>query len=83
MLEATAAGIPVVAFNAPGGIAELIVNYENGILVDGNDEQAFADAIQKALDFKFDKSKIQESALKRFNVDVIMGEWDRLFESLK
>ena len=83
MLEATAAGIPVVAFNAPGGIAELIVNYENGILVEGNDEQAFAEAIQKALDFKFDKSKIQESALKRFNVDVIMGEWDRLFESLK
>ena len=82
MLEAIAAGIPVVAFNAPGGIAELVVNYENGILVEGNDENEFAEAIQKALDFEFDKKKIQEFALKRFNVDAIMGEWDKLFESL-
>ncbi len=83
MLEATAAGIPVVAFNAPGGIAEQIVNFENGILVEGNDEKAFAEAIQQALNFDFDKKKIRETALKRFNVDVIMKEWDKLFESLK
>ena len=82
MLEAIAAGIPVVAFNAPGGIAELVVNYENGLLVEGSDGKAFAEAIQKALDFKFDKKKIQEFALKRFNVDAIMGEWDKLFQSL-
>ncbi|MEP7163339.1 MAG: glycosyltransferase [Ferruginibacter sp.] len=83
MLEAIAGGIPVVAFNAPGGIAELVVNYENGILVEGNDEQEFADAIQKALDFDFDKKQIRESALKRFDVKTIMKEWDELFESLK
>lgn len=83
MLESTAAGIPVVAFNAPGGIAEQIVNYENGILVEGNDEKEFAKAIQQALDFDFNKKKIQETALKRFNVNAIMGEWDKLFESLK
>ena len=34
MLEALAGGIPVVAFNAPGGIKELLVNNENGILVE-------------------------------------------------
>ena len=83
MLEAIAAGIPVVAFNAPGGIAELVVNYENGIMVEGNDEQAFAEAIQKALDHKFDKKKMTESVLKRFNIDNIMEQWYELFESLK
>ena len=83
MLEAISAGIPVVAFNAPGGIAELVVNYENGILVEGNDEKVFAEAIQKALDFEFDKKTIQEFALSRFSVDAIMNEWDKLFESLK
>ncbi len=82
MLEATAAGIPVVAFNAPGGITEQIVNYENGILVEGNDELVFAEAIQKALDFNFDNNKIQEIALKRFNIDAIMKKWYELFESL-
>ena len=82
MLEATSAGIPVVAFNAPGGIAEQILNYENGILVEGNDELEFAHAIQKAIDFPFDKEKIREFALKRFNMEIIMGQWYKLFESL-
>lgn len=83
MLEATAAGIPVVAFNAPGGISEQIVNYENGILVESNDEQEFANAIQKALDFKFDNNQIREYSLKRFNMEIIMGQWYKLFDSLK
>jgi glycosyltransferase involved in cell wall biosynthesis len=83
MLEAIAAGIPVVAFNAPGGIAEMVINYENGFLVEGNDEADFAAAIQKALDFDFDKKKIQEFALKRFNIDSIMEQWYKLFNSLK
>lgn len=83
MLEATAIGIPVVAFNAPGGIAEQIVNFENGILVEGNDEKAFAEAIQQALNFDFNKNKIQEDALKRFSINCIMKNWYDLFESLK
>ena len=83
MLEAISAGIPVVAFDAPGGITELVVNNENGILVKGNDEKAFAEAIQEALKSKFDKKKIQEFAVKRFNVDIIMKKWYELFESLK
>lgn len=82
MLEAIAAGIPCVAFNAPGGISELLVNNENGILVNGDDENVFAEAIQKALSYPFDKKKIRESALQRFNVNNVMEQWYRVFESL-
>jgi len=83
MLEAIAASIPVVAFNAPGGIAELIVNGRDGILVEGNDEKEFSLAIKKAIEIKFDKKQIMESAIKRFNVEAIMGQWYQLFESVK
>jgi len=82
MLEAIALGIPVVAFNAPGGIAELVDN-NNGILVEGNDEDEFARAIENAVNKEFDKKQIQEAAVKRFNIDVIMNQWYDLFDSLK
>ena len=83
MLEAIAAGIPTIAFNAPGGIAELLVNNQNGILVEGNDESEFAAAIEKALNHPFDKKKIQESTLQRFNINAIMQQWYNIFDSLK
>ncbi len=81
MLEASALGIPVVAFNAPGGIAELIVNEENGILVDSDSEQEFAKAIQRALSHGFNNKRIQESTLKRFNIEAVMTQWYELFRS--
>lgn len=80
MLEALTAGIPVVAFDAPGGIAELLENYENGILVKDNDEQKFADAIVEALNMNFNREKIREKILDKFNIENIMKQWYDLFE---
>lgn len=83
MLEALAAGIPAVAFNSPGGIAELLVNNQNGILVDGNDEHDFAQAIEKALNHPFDKEEIRRSTLQKFSVNTMMDKWYTVFETLK
>lgn len=75
MLEAIAAGIPVVAFDAPGGIGELLKPGENGISVNNNDEHAYAEAIEQALNHRFNRQQIQENILQRFNIDTIMHEW--------
>lgn len=83
MLEALAAGIPAVAFNSPGGIAELLVNEKNGILVEGNDEIEFTAAIEKALSFPFDKKAIRESTLQKFSVNIMMEKWYDVFETLE
>jgi len=80
MLEAVAAGIPVVAFNAPGGIAELLVNNENGFLVPDDDVTAFAAAIEKALDHSFDKEKIKQITAQRFNINAVMQKWYKVFD---
>jgi glycosyltransferase involved in cell wall biosynthesis len=69
LLEATAHGIPVVAFNAPGGIAEIITENENGLLAEDNDIIAFAAAIKKALAGNFDRHRIIETTKKRFSVN--------------
>jgi glycosyltransferase involved in cell wall biosynthesis len=49
MLESLACGTPVVAFNCPGGIDEIIVNESQGVLVPENDVHALSMAIEKQI----------------------------------
>jgi glycosyltransferase involved in cell wall biosynthesis len=82
LLEAGAHGIPVVAFNAPGGIAEIITDNENGLLVDDNDIIAFAAAIKNALANNFDRDKIIETTRKRFSINSMMAAIENTFLKL-
>lgn len=80
--EAGMLGIPAIAFNAPGGIAEIITEGENGILVDDNDILDFAAAINKGLSSNFNRNKIIESTQKRFSVDTMLVKLEDLLRSL-
>ena len=66
LLEAGAHGLPVVAFNVPGGIAEIITEGENGLLVEDNDIIGFAATIKKALATNFDSRNIIDTTKKPF-----------------
>ena len=72
LLEAGANGIPVVAFNALGGIAEIITEPENGLLVEDNNLIAFATTINKALTIKFNRAEIMATTEKRFAISKMM-----------
>ena len=82
LLEAGAHGIPVIAFNVPGGIAEIIMEEENGLLVEDNDIIAFAAAINKGLAKKFNGNAIIEITKKRFSVNNIIPAIEKLFLKL-
>jgi glycosyltransferase involved in cell wall biosynthesis len=60
-LEAQACGRPVVAY-ARGGAVETVVPEETGYLVDDASPAAFAEAIRRALDRKFDAAAIRRHA---------------------
>ena len=79
LLEAGALGIPVIAFDAPGGIGEIIEEGVNGLLVNNNDENAFSSNIEKALQMDFDRNKIRESTIKRYDVKEIVAKTEALF----
>ena len=79
LLEAGAHGIPVVAFNVPGGIAEIITANENGLLIDENDPIAFAAAINKAITNGFNHNQIIETTKKRFSVNGMMHAVENIF----
>lgn len=82
LLEAGALGIPVVAFNAPGGISEIIRDGENGLLVNDNGEKAFAQAIEKALQINFNRQQISEYTLHRFSLQQSIVKTEAVFTML-
>jgi glycosyltransferase involved in cell wall biosynthesis len=60
-LEAQACGRPVVAY-ARGGALETVVSEETGLLVEEQTPAAFADAIRRAVDRRFDSTAIRRHA---------------------
>jgi glycosyltransferase involved in cell wall biosynthesis len=79
LLEAGALGIPVIAFNVPGGISEIINAGENGLLVSDNDIIGFAAAINKGLQSNFRRNEIIEATNKRFSVRGMLNSLENIF----
>jgi glycosyltransferase involved in cell wall biosynthesis len=81
-LEAQACGRPVVAY-ARGGALETVVADETGLLVEEAAPAAFADAVRRALDRRFDSSAIRRHA-ERFGRARFAAEMESLVrETLK
>lgn len=78
LIEAGVLGIPVVAFDAPGGIAEIIEDGLNGFLVKSSKEEVFMSAILRAREHKFNHEKIIAATKIRYGVDKIIPATENL-----
>ncbi|OGM59083.1 hypothetical protein A3A75_05465 [Candidatus Woesebacteria bacterium RIFCSPLOWO2_01_FULL_39_10] len=76
VVEAQAAGTPVIAFNG-GGFKESVVNGVTGILIDDTDEETIKKAVDKFNKIKWDKKKLQENA-RRFSKERFVKEMKRV-----
>lgn len=81
LLEAGAYGIPAVAYDAPGGIGE-VINEENGLLVKEDSAEAFASAIEQAISLPFDRQHIQTQTAERFSVTTHVQALEALLSRL-
>lgn len=78
VIESCAVGTPVLAFNALGGLNEIIINNVNGFLID--DENQFLKHINEIYnnDIVFSPNKVSESVTSKFNKDKIIDEYEDL-----
>ena len=78
-LEAMCVGKPVVAFECPGGINEIIKDGINGFKVDVGDYVAFAKAIKRAAQTKWNDEVIKRQIDKKYSIERILPQYEKLF----
>ncbi|HST14229.1 MAG TPA: glycosyltransferase family 4 protein [Gaiellaceae bacterium] len=79
-VEALALGTPLVATRV-GGVPEIVVDGENGLLVEPNDAAAFAAALERVLGDDALRARLADAAapsVGRFAIDTVYGEIERL-----
>lgn len=78
LLEANACGKFVVANACPGVNEEIIIDKVNGVLVEDNNSEAFAKAIESYASMSHDEEKIMET-IKRYDVQNIVKVYKSIF----
>jgi len=81
VIESCAVGTPVIAFNAPGGINEIIQNGVNGYVA--NNEQEFINYLEKENEiFTFNPKTVTSFVNQKFNSEKIIAKYEELFTEI-
>ncbi len=86
LVEAMACGLPAVSFDCPTGPSDIIRDGVDGVLVPREDVDALAEAIKRLMKEKEVRRRLASRAPEvkaRFDVEKVMGQWDRLLESVR
>ncbi len=78
LLEANSCGTPVIAFNAPGGIGEIVIEGFTGHLVPPKDVEKMVDTILSFDALSFDKEKIKAHVREKYALDAIIQKYEEV-----
>lgn len=84
LLEAMAAGLPVVAYDCPLGPSELIDDGENGILVPPEDVSALASSLAALMANEALRERLARNAegiAENYQLETIMAKWSDLLDA--
>ena len=84
--EAMAASLPIISTNV-GGISELIINGETGLLIEPNNQIEFIDALNKLIDMDIkERSKMGANAFiyakKNYSIESLADKNRNIYQSL-
>lgn len=86
LVEAMSCGLPCIAFDCPYGPRNIIKSKDDGILVNSED----VDKLKSSFKYLMSDAVVRKSYglnalnnIKRYNKDVIMGQWLNLFNNLQ
>lgn len=85
LVEAMAAGFPVVSFDCPWGPAEIIEDGRDGLLVPVADEASLAHALKRLIDDPHLRSTLGDTArrnVQRFSAGRIFEQWEELIANV-
>jgi len=81
IIEAMAAGLPVIVTDCPSGPAEIVRDGEDGLLVPAEDVDALADAMGRLMSDAADRDRLAGRAIRaadRFGLDPALDRWERV-----
>jgi len=83
LVEAMSAGLPVVSFDCPCGPRDIVLEGENGLLVENGNINQLADKICYLISHKDERIRMGKNALSsivKYDKRAIMRKWIELFE---
>lgn len=81
-IEANALGVPVLAFNSPGGMREIIEEGVNGWLVENGNIELLAKAIDKAMTIKLKRTEIARVTREKYGIARIMPQYTQAINNV-
>lgn len=85
LIEAMSCGLPVVSFDCPCGPSEIILEGEDGLIVENGNVDELAEKILYMIENEDDRIRMGRNAqrnVQRYNQKMIMEQWSQLFEKL-
>jgi glycosyltransferase involved in cell wall biosynthesis len=85
LVEAMAAGFPVVSFDCPWGPSEIIEHERDGLLVPAEDEVSLARALGELVSDPEKRQSLGQTAarnVQRFSTERVFAQWNELIESV-
>ncbi|WP_406430368.1 stealth conserved region 3 domain-containing protein [Streptomyces sp. NBC_01589] len=85
LMEAQAAGVPVVAYDCPNAPRDVVQHGRTGVLVTPGDTDALADILIGLIEdsrLRHEMGAAAADAASRFDPSVAVGKWDALFTEL-
>lgn len=85
LIEAMGCGLPCVSFDCPQGPSEIIKDKEDGFLIKSGDIEGFAKAICYLIENEEERKLFGSRArknVKRYSPEMIMPQWEQLFNTL-
>ncbi len=85
LLEAKACGLPIISFDCPTGPRHIVNHGSDGVLVEANNNEAFAEALKGLLQNDFQRNDFGNKAQENVRVyakEVVMKKWFDLFTKI-
>ena len=85
LIEAMASGVPCIAYDCPSGPKSIIKEGINGFLIEDGNSDSYVQKLELLIEdenLRQQMSTNSQESVKKFEIDSIMNEWDKLFKDL-